>query len=87
VFGNYVITLISTFNILKNIVKQILILYPLVTDISGRLYHDCIAQKIILQNHCMIDRGRPSKGKGKTHKSTNRQNQSTTGKLGKPQWR
>ena len=27
-----------------------------------------------------------SKGKGKTHKSTNRQNQSTTGKLGKPQW-
>ena len=26
------------------------------------------------------------KGKGKTHKSTNRQNQSTTGKLGKPQW-
>ena len=25
-------------------------------------------------------------GKGKTHKSTNRQNQSTTGKLGKPQW-
>ena len=58
VFGNFVITLISTFNILKNIVKQILILYPLVTDISGRLYHDCIAQKIILQNHCMIDRGR-----------------------------
>ena len=28
-----------------------------------------------------------SKGKGKTHKSINRQNQSTTGKLGKPQWR
>ena len=28
----------------------------------------------------------PSKGKGKTHKSTNRQNQQTTGKLGKPQW-
>jgi len=27
-----------------------------------------------------------SKGKGKTHKSTNRQNQSTTGKLEKPQW-
>jgi len=27
-----------------------------------------------------------SKGKGETHKSTNRQNQSTTGKLGKPQW-
>jgi hypothetical protein len=27
-----------------------------------------------------------SKGKGKTHKSTNRQNQLTTGKLGKPQW-
>ena len=27
-----------------------------------------------------------SKGKGKTHKSTNRQNQSTTGKQGKPQW-
>jgi len=27
-----------------------------------------------------------SKGKGKTHKSRNRQNQSTTGKLGKPQW-
>jgi len=27
-----------------------------------------------------------SKGKGKTYKSTNRQNQSTTGKLGKPQW-
>ena len=27
-----------------------------------------------------------SKGKGKTHKSTNRLNQSTTGKLGKPQW-
>ena len=27
-----------------------------------------------------------SKVKGKTHKSTNRQNQSTTGKLGKPQW-
>ena len=27
-----------------------------------------------------------SKGKGKTRKSTNRQNQSTTGKLGKPQW-
>ena len=27
-----------------------------------------------------------SKGKSKTHKSTNRQNQSTTGKLGKPQW-
>jgi hypothetical protein len=27
-----------------------------------------------------------SKGKDKTHKSTNRQNQSTTGKLGKPQW-
>ena len=26
-----------------------------------------------------------SKGKGKTHKSTNRQNQSTTGKQGKPQ--
>jgi hypothetical protein len=26
-----------------------------------------------------------SKGKGKTHKSTNRQNKSTTGKLGKPQ--
>ena len=26
-----------------------------------------------------------SKGKSKTHKSTNRQNQSTTGKLGKPQ--
>jgi len=26
-----------------------------------------------------------SKGKVKTHKSTNRQNQSTTGKLGKPQ--
>ena len=25
-----------------------------------------------------------SKGKGKTHKSTNRQNQSTTGKLEKP---
>jgi len=25
-----------------------------------------------------------SKGKGKTHKYTNRQNQSTTGKLGKP---
>ena len=27
-----------------------------------------------------------SKGKGKTHKSTNRQNQSTTEKLGKLQW-
>ena len=27
-----------------------------------------------------------SKGKGKTHKSTNRQNQSITGKLGKAQW-
>jgi len=27
-----------------------------------------------------------SKGKGKTHKSTNRQNQSTTGKLGKLQF-
>jgi len=27
-----------------------------------------------------------SKGKGQTNKSTNRQNQSTTGKLGKPQW-
>ena len=27
-----------------------------------------------------------SKGKDKTHKSTNRQNQSTTGKLEKPQW-
>jgi hypothetical protein len=27
-----------------------------------------------------------SKGKGKTHKSTNRQSQSTTQKLGKPQW-
>ena len=27
-----------------------------------------------------------SKGKGKTHKSINRQNQSTTGKLGKPYW-
>jgi len=27
-----------------------------------------------------------SKGKGKTHKSTNRQKQSTTGKLGKSQW-
>jgi hypothetical protein len=27
-----------------------------------------------------------SKGKGKTHKSINRYNQSTTGKLGKPQW-
>jgi len=27
-----------------------------------------------------------SKGKGKSHKSTNRQNQSTTEKLGKPQW-
>jgi hypothetical protein len=27
-----------------------------------------------------------SKGKGKTHKHTNRQNQSTTGRLGKPQW-
>jgi len=27
-----------------------------------------------------------SKGKGKTHKSTNRQNQSTTGKLRKLQW-
>ena len=27
-----------------------------------------------------------SKGKGKTHMSTNRQNQSATGKLGKPQW-
>jgi hypothetical protein len=26
-----------------------------------------------------------SKGKSKTHKSINRQNQSTTGKLGKPQ--
>jgi len=26
------------------------------------------------------------KGKVKTHKSINRQNQSTTGKLGKPQW-
>ena len=25
------------------------------------------------------------KGKGKTHKYTNRQNRSTTGKLGKPQ--
>ena len=25
-------------------------------------------------------------GKGTTHKSTNKQNQSTTGKLGKPQW-
>ena len=27
-----------------------------------------------------------SKGNEKTHKSTNRQNKSTTGKLGKPQW-
>ena len=27
-----------------------------------------------------------SKGKVKTHKSINRKNQSTTGKLGKPQW-
>jgi len=27
-----------------------------------------------------------SKGKGKAHRSTNRQNQSTTRKLGKPQW-
>jgi hypothetical protein len=27
-----------------------------------------------------------SKGKGKTHKSINRYNQSTTGKLGKPEW-
>jgi len=27
-----------------------------------------------------------TKGKGKTHKSTNRQNLSKTGKLGKPQW-
>jgi len=27
-----------------------------------------------------------SKGKGKTNKSTDRQNQSTTGKLGKPQY-
>jgi hypothetical protein len=27
-----------------------------------------------------------SKGKGKTHKTTNRQNQSTTEKLEKPQW-
>jgi hypothetical protein len=29
--------------------------------------------------------GQSSKGKGKTHKSTNRQNQSTSGKLGNPQ--
>ena len=27
-----------------------------------------------------------TKGKGQTHNLTNRQNQSTTGKLGKPQW-
>ena len=27
-----------------------------------------------------------SKGKGKTHKSINRHNQSTIGKRGKPQW-
>jgi hypothetical protein len=34
----------------------------------------------------LLNTEQSSKGKGKTHKSTNRQNQSTTGKLGKPQW-
>ena len=34
----------------------------------------------------LLNTEQSSKGKGKTHKSTNRQNQSTTGKLGKLQW-
>ena len=34
----------------------------------------------------LLNTEKSSKGKGKTHKSTNRQNQSTTGKLGNPQW-
>jgi hypothetical protein len=48
---------------------------------------------ILVKKHIMIrvitklpNIEQSSKGKGKTHKSTNRQNQSTTGKLGKPQW-
>ena len=34
----------------------------------------------------LLNTEQSSKGKGKTHKSINRQNQSTTEKLGKPQW-
>jgi hypothetical protein len=34
----------------------------------------------------LLNTEQSSKGKGKTHKSINRQNHSTTVKLGKPQW-
>jgi hypothetical protein len=44
----------------------------------------CVWQHINKGNNKITEQS--SKGKGKTHKSTNRQNQSTTGKLGKPQW-
>ena len=62
------------------------------------LYHYFLGrQSTFLQFHSIVIRQirlitkltnteQSSKGKGKTHKSTNRQNQSTTGKLGKPQW-
>jgi hypothetical protein len=48
-------------------------------------YFDIGTFNIILSSLCQICR-RFWKGKGKTRKYTNRQNQSTTGKLEKPKW-
>ena len=47
-------------------------------------YIICLSIRVITK---LPNTEQSSKGKGKTHKSINRQNQSTTGKLGKPQWR
>jgi hypothetical protein len=48
-------------------------------------WHMCIIYTIRVITK-LTNTEQSSKGKGKTHKSTNRQNHSTTGKLGKPQW-
>jgi hypothetical protein len=56
-------------------------------NISWYLFaHKCYNSYIIRVITKLPNIEQSSKGKGKTHKSTNRQNQSITGKLGKAQW-
>jgi len=64
-------------------------MYSLGTDVraSGDFEHTfLICQMQIRVITKLPNTEQSSKGKVKTHKSINRQNQSTTGKLGKPQW-
>jgi hypothetical protein len=58
-----------------------------IIEVQGTFGISCLISYIFIRVITKLpNTEQSSKGKDKTHKWTNRQNQSTTGKLGKPQW-